>query len=207
MNGGTIAGLVLSSLILSGSVLVSPAAYADRGWKDRGHTHRSSRHGEYDYARVIDVDPIIRRVRVSVPREQCFQDTVYEQADVYEPTGYRDGSRGSAGPMILGGLIGAAVGNQIGSGDGRRAATVAGALIGTAVGHDVGHRRDDRRHVRAVNVPRTIERCETTYVDDYEDRVEGYDVTYVYEGRRMTTRMPYDPGDRVRVRVDIYPAE
>lgn len=37
----------------------------------------------------------------------------------------------------------------------------------------------------------------------YEQRVEGYDVTYHYQGRIYTTRMPYDPGSRVPVRLDV----
>lgn len=193
MNNSTITGLMLCALVLvSQSALAGP----DHGWKHKRHPH-ALRHGDHDYARVVDVDPIIHRVRTRIPQERCFQDTIYEEG------GYRSGSRGSAGQMILGGLLGAAVGSQIGDGDGRRAATVAGAVIGTAIGHDVA----DRRNVRTVAVPRTIERCETVYVDDYEERVEGYHVTYVYQGRRMTTRMPYDPGERVRVRVDVYPDE
>ena len=32
----------------------------------------------------------------------------------------------------------------------------------------------------------------------------GYDVTYRYDGRTYRTRTPYDPGERLRVRVDQY---
>jgi hypothetical protein len=32
-------------------------------------------------------------------------------------------------------------------------------------------------------------------------------VTYVYNGRRQVTTLPYRPGDRIRVRVDVSPAE
>ena len=49
------------------------------------------------------------------------------------------------------------------------------------------------------------ERCrtETSYRDS--DRVLGYEVTYRYGGREYTTRMDHDPGDRMRVRVDVRP--
>ena len=40
----------------------------------------------------------------------------------------------------------------------------------------------------------------------YEERIDGYDVTYRYHGRLHHTRMPYDPGKRVRVRTDVSPA-
>ena len=115
--------------------------------------------------------------------------------------------------MILGSIIGAAVGNQIGSGDGRRAATVAGAIIGSAVGHDAAARRDarqstDYRDAYYDNRGReySVERCETRYRDDWEERIDGYRVTYEYNGVRQVTRLPYDPGDRLRVQVNVRPA-
>jgi uncharacterized protein YcfJ len=45
-----------------------------------------------------------------------------------------------------------------------------------------------------------------SYDDQVEQRIDGYRVTYVYQGREYSTRMPYDPGDRVRIRVDVIPA-
>lgn len=40
------------------------------------------------------------------------------------------------------------------------------------------------------------------YRDDHEGgRVDGYRVTYEFQGREYTTVMSYDPGDRVRIRV------
>lgn len=35
----------------------------------------------------------------------------------------------------------------------------------------------------------------------YTERIDGYRVTYVFRGREYTTRMAYDPGSRVRIRV------
>ena len=43
------------------------------------------------------------------------------------------------------------------------------------------------------------------YRDSWEERVDGYDVTYEYAGREYVTRMPYDPGERIRIRVDVTP--
>jgi outer membrane lipoprotein SlyB len=42
---------------------------------------------------------------------------------------------------VVGGVLGAAVGNQIGDGNGRRLATVIGAAGGAKVGHEVEKRR------------------------------------------------------------------
>jgi uncharacterized protein YcfJ len=197
---------VVTGLMASGLLLASQAAFADHGnhygqKKWRGGPPAS----DYAFARVVDVDPIVRHVRISVPKRECWTETRYEDVSYTESTGPRP--RGSAGQMILGGIIGAAIGNQIGSGDGRRAATVAGAVIGSAIGHDVGDRRSGGRNERVVTEsrPYEAERCEVRYDEQVEDRIEGYRVTYVYNGIRQTTQLPYDPGDRIRVRVDVQP--
>ncbi len=191
--------------LAAGTVEAGPGKH--RGW---GPKWEHAGYGDYDYARVIDVDPIVRRIRVTEPRRECFEETRYE----YErPYGIRYAERGgsAAGPMILGGLIGAAVGNQIGSGDGRRAATVAGAIIGSAIGHDAAARRDTRTvgryDERYEARPYTVERCEIRHLESWEERIDGYRVTYDYNGRRGQMTLPYDPGPQVRVRVDIRPAE
>lgn len=200
-----------------GAALVAQSALADngrhRGWERHGGERYSAydgRNSGTDYARVIDVEPIMRRVRVTEPRRECYQETRYDEGR-YEEVRGREAP--AAGSMILGGILGAAVGNQIGSGDGRRAATVAGALIGSALGHDAAARRGvrDARYsdARYYEPPRaySVERCDVRYQESWEERVEGYRVAYEYHGRRFETRMPYDPGERVRVRVDVFPDE
>jgi uncharacterized protein YcfJ len=124
----------MTGLIVAGLLLSAQAAVAG---EDRGHKYAKDRDYErdsgYDYARVVDVEPIVRNVRVSTPRRECWMETRYESVPRYEQqrvAGPRP--RGAAGSMILGGIIGAAIGNQVGSGDGRRAAPVAGAIIGSA---------------------------------------------------------------------------
>lgn len=154
--------------------------------------------GEYDYARVVDVQPLMTRVRVSTPQRECWDETRVDERD------YR-GPRTSAGGAILGAVIGGVIGHQIGSGRGRDAATAAGAVIGAGIGHKQAERRN------AGNLPAqreyTVERCDTRYSDAWEERIDGYRVTYVYNGRRQVTELPYRPGDRIRVRVDVSPVE
>jgi uncharacterized protein YcfJ len=190
----------------------APAAWSDHRGRGRFETKELRRTSDFDYARVVDVDPIMHRFRVSEPRRECFQETRYEPSEPDRGYDYRArDTHSAAGPMILGGVLGAAVGSQIGSGDGRRAATVAGAVIGTAIGHDVAARRAARSgadryaataYERAAYV---VERCEVRYEQRWEERVEAYDVTYRYRGREYRTRMPYDPGPQLRVRVDVRP--
>ncbi len=173
--------------ILSTQVLAAPPPWA----KGRPQSGR-----EYDDARVVEVDPIVRRVRVEMPRRECWDEvrTAYPERSHTE----------AAGPMILGGIIGGVLGSQVGSGRGRDAATVAGTLIGASIGHDTAARRSSR-----AGGPEeyTVERCQTRYESTYEERIEGYRVTYEYLGREYTTQLPYDPGDRIRVRVAVSPAE
>ena len=35
----------------------------------------------------------------------------------------------------------------------------------------------------------------------------GYDVEYMYKGEKYMSRLPYDPGNRLRVRVSVTPDE
>lgn len=189
--------VALALVTAAGLLAVAPDAHADRkGKKYRQYDGREYA-TDFAYARVVDVDPIVTRVRVEDPRRECWEETRYE-APRQRP--------GVAGPMVLGGLLGGAVGSQIGSGDGRRAATVAGAVIGSAIGHDVGERRRDRYDGPE---PRgyPVEQCEVRYETRWDERVDGYEVTYEYDGRHYQTRLPYDPGSRIRVRVDVAPAE
>ncbi len=138
---------------------------------------------EYDYARVVDVDPIVHRVAVVSPQRDCW----YEDQDVYA------GPR-SATPTVLGAIIGGVIGHQIGNGHSRNVGTVAGAVLGASVGHDVS--------ARGARVEtRSVERCEVSHQRDWEERIDGYRVTYRYHGREYDTVMPYDPGNRVQVRV------
>ena len=172
---------------------LSAAALADDdryGYYD----DRYDRGGEYDYARVVDVRPLRRQVRVSEPVRECWEEVSYAQDGPFSSNHIRG--------TLLGGLVGVAVGNQIGHGRGKDVSRAAGAIIGGAIGHNVSR---DRQRQRYGDGRTYYERCDVRYRDSWEERVDGYDVTYEYAGREYLTRMPYDPGDRIRVRVDVSP--
>lgn len=151
----------------------------------------------YDYAKVISSEPIIRYVSVKTPVRECWQDTEYYTTYHRPP--------GEAGSTLAGAIIGGVVGHQFGGGSGKDAATVAGTLIGAAIGSNAAHRRAGYRY-GPVTHARPVERCETHYRSHREERVDGYNVVYRYKGQKYATRMPYDPGRRIKVRVDIRPA-
>jgi uncharacterized protein YcfJ len=178
-------------IVVAGIAASTVALAAPPPWSNA----RSNRvHDGYDYARVVHVEPIVRRVRVETPRRECWDETRYvnSRPHISDPA--------VGGRTLLGGLIGGVIGHQFGSGRGRDAATIAGAVIGSHVGYDSASRR-------AVTEERVVQRCATRYERDYEERIDGYDVTYEYNGRRHTTRLPYDPGATMRVRVAVTPAE
>ena len=180
-----ITALVTAAMLLG----TTATAFAD-------HDYRSARGGKamYDHAKVISAEPIINYVTVTTPVRQCWEEMEYYTVD-------RRPHRGSGG-ALLGAVIGGVIGHQVGSGRGNDAATVAGTLIGAAIGSESS--RD--RHRDVERVARPVERCSTTYEKHREERIDGYRVTYRYHGQKYMTEMPYDPGNRIRVRVDVRPA-
>jgi uncharacterized protein YcfJ len=143
-----------------------------------------------DWAPVLSSTPVFQRV--SQPRQECWNETVTtnevrRSADV--PVG-----------AIVGGIAGGVLGHQIGSGRGNDVATVAGAIAGTVVGNNLD--QNNRSSTTTVTpTTRDVQRCRT--VPGYADVIQGFDVRYQYNGREYVTRLPYDPGERVRLRVNV----
>lgn len=158
-----------------------------------GATSRDQR-AQYDYARVTSVEPIVNYVKVTTPVQECWEEMRYYTVD--------RGRYARDGGTLLGAVIGGAIGHQFGSGRGNDAATIAGTIIGAAIGTEARHERGrDVEHIA-----RPVQRCETRYREHREERIDGYRVYYKYHGQKYVTEMPYDPGKRIRVRVDIRPA-
>ena len=159
----------------------------DRGYGDE----RAQDNSRLAWADVLRVDPIYENVVSSRPREECYDADVDRRQDTR--------GNNTAG-TVIGAIVGGALGNQVGKGDGRKAATVAGALIGGAIGNDQA-RRDDRYY----SEPET--RCRTVSERYSERRIAGYDVQYRYRGDVYMSHLDYDPGERMRVRISVMPAE
>lgn len=149
----------------------------------------------YDYATVLRSVPVTERVRISRPTQQCWDESV----PVETPS---SGSSSMTG-TIVGGIIGAAIGNAVGhSNTNKKVGAVAGGVLGASVGHDISSRNSGS----TVHYE-TQQRCDNSEAVSYEDRVVAYDVTYRYRNQTRTTRMDHDPGNSMRVRVDVTPAE
>ena len=87
------------------------------------------------------------------------------------------------------------IGNQIGSGNGKTAATVAGTLLGASIGTDHREAKRALAHDRCHTIERTVTR----------DELVGYRVKYRYNGRIYRTRLDYDPGNQMKVVVNLTP--
>lgn len=97
---------------------------------------------------------------------------------------------------VLGGAAGAIIGNQVGQGRGNIVATAAGAIAGALVGD-----RLQRGNAATQTQSRQEQHCKD--VDNYRDVVKGYTVVYRYNGRDITTALPYNPGKTVTVGIGV----
>lgn len=193
--------VVIAAAIAALSLTGTAMADHDNGYSQRravsasGYANNRQATPQFDYARVISAEPIISFVQVNKPVRECYEDVEYYRS--------REHVRGAGANTVVGAIVGGVIGHQFGSGRGNDAATVAGTLIGAAIANDSAHRRNGYRTVRHS---RPVQRCHTTMRSHQEERIDGYRVTYRYKGQTYRTRMPYDPGRELRVRVDIRPA-
>ncbi|MFZ2542472.1 MAG: glycine zipper 2TM domain-containing protein [Gallionella sp.] len=132
-----------------------------------------------DTAKVISSVPIYELV--TEPHRECTTETVPVTP------------RHSIGGAVVGGVAGAALGSQIGDGTGKKAATVAGGIAGAVIGDRIATRDEPRTQ--------QVERCRE--VGTSREIINGYKVTYRYNGKDVTTTLPYQPGSTIRVRVNV----
>lgn len=149
----------------------------------------------YGWADVLRVDPVYDDggpVPTSQPHEECYEEQVLPPP----PPDNRSGG------TLLGALIGGIIGHQFGKGSGRAATTAAGAVAGGVVGNNVA-----AANANGNAQPTTERHCRIVDNPASPRRIIAYDVEYRYRGELYNTRMNYDPGDRIRVRITVTPAE
>ena len=148
---------------------------------------------QYDHATVLDVEPIVERVRTTVPRERCWFETVRER---------RHASSSSA--PLVGALVGGALGNAVGHRKrNKQVGAIVGAVLGGAIAHDIS--RHSTRYTPARRVRREV--CEVVEETRYRARPSGFLVTYRYAGKTYRDRMDDQPGETIRVRVRVSPGQ
>jgi uncharacterized protein YcfJ len=197
--------------MLAGVVAATPAMAGGRNryyapepqYYDSGYqgSYQGSDRGAPEYAEVVSSQPIYRSVRIEQPRRECWDEQV-----TYEEPARRSTNNQAAG-TIIGAVVGGVLGHGIAHGGADNAGTAIGAVVGAGVGNSVG-RQSDQRNGYEGGYERTgyEERCRTINDTRLEQRVDGYDVAYRYGGRVYHTTMPYDPGSRIPVDVNVRPA-
>lgn len=206
--------LLAAGLVLGCGSALAQSTYDDYGRSDRGGIGGDDRDAYYDYARVIRVDPVLADGGyrdTGNDRRRCRETTTastYYDNDGY---GYGDGRRqaGSAGgrtaATIVGGIAGAVLGSKMGGGSGTYVTTTVGSMLGGMAGREIYNQSHERTGTVRVCDPVPVRDGYSAATGDYGDGIDGYDVTYEYNGRRYTRRMTYNPGDRLRVRVAVQP--
>jgi len=157
----------------------------------------------YEYGTVLNSDPVYRTVRVSVPREECWETQRHAS---YDGAGSHYDQRGvGTTPAIVGGVVGGAIGNAVGhSKKNKQVGALVGAVLGATLGHSIA---ENNRHRDAPTTSSysTREHCEIVRESHEEERIVGYRVRYEYNDRTYETRTETDPGDTIRLRVSVSP--
>lgn len=145
-------------------------------------------HNEHiTFANVVDVQPVYETVSYKEPYQECHYE-YHSAANKRSKTG-----------VIIGSLIGGAIGHELGHNkSNKRVGAVAGAILGGSIASDL-ERGKHKGHTYKQQV------CNTSHHVRYKEEINGYNVAYKYKGRTYYTRMPYDPGERIRVAVNIRP--
>lgn len=168
---------LMSAIVLSG--LLSAQSWAETA---------------YETAPVIESRAIYEVVEISTPQEQFWE----EEAAV----DCHSNGRGSNTPILVSTIIGGAIGNAVGHNkSNKRIGAVLGAMLGHSVGRDIMH-RNGQQNSRQYQ---TVQRCETVYQQHEEERLVGYQVTYLYNGEEFSVRTESDPGEEIRLRVSVQP--
>jgi len=158
----------------------------------------------YVNAPVVSVDPIVSQFEVERPTQHCS-----EQTQTRHPAYYNDRHDRHQRherrfvPGLIGGLVGGLIGNQFGGGSGKKILTVVGALAGSSIANDIARERRQRK-IYAEPVRRS---CYTTYDRETVEQIDGYHVVYEYAGQQFSKQLDEHPGEQIRIRVALSPAE
>lgn len=183
------------------TLMVAIAAPAWAGHDDDRYIESTNDKTQYDYAKVVDVQPVIETVRIPEDRQVCVE----------QPVQRRVAEHRSPGPAIFGAIVGGVIGNQLSRGHGRHhghgrrgnnreAATFAGALLGSAVASEVQYSKYPAKYYTE-----NAQLCRTETSWRSEERVIAWDVSWKYRGQIYHSRMDEPPGDRIRVTVNVNP--
>lgn len=140
-------------------------------------------------ARVISTTERYVTVREVRPTEECREVQVNSS-----------GSTSSHTPELLGAILGGAIGKEFD--DSSDAGALIGGLLGASIASDM-----EKKNAKNKGSSRTEIQCATVNREVEVRRVDGYDVTYEYDGNLFTYKMNYYPGTTIPVRVFVLPVQ
>ena len=190
--------------LLAGLTLLSGPVFAqDRPTHPAPTAEESTRYG---WATVLRSDPVYAQAAESAAAAQEVCD---EPAPPPPPREEPVHSDSRAGGTVVGAIIGGVIGSMFGKGDGHKAATAGGVVAGAVIGNRVAATNDARADadagIDAPSPPPLSERhCAPA---PSSRRIVAYDVEYRYAGELYMARLAYDPGDRMRVKISVVPAD
>ncbi|QQP96035.1 glycine zipper 2TM domain-containing protein [Lysobacter enzymogenes] len=219
----TVLGLALAAATGIASAQSYPSGSgAYSGNYNNYNTGSTSYSSQVDFARVVRVDPVFETYSQPVSAPRCYERPTYVQggSDYYgdgysNNDGYYDqyGSQrrsvgtegGRTAATVVGGIVGAVLGSKVGGGSARYATSAIGSMVGGMAGRSIYE-----QNKRSQEPPRTgsVRVCDPVPNNGYANEqrsVTAYDVTYEYAGKTYRTRTDHNPGDRIRVRVDVRP--
>ncbi len=166
--------------------------------------HQANAADYYVMAPVLSVDPIVSQFEVERPTQHCSEQPQARHPHYYSERQDRHQRHEQRFmPGLIGGLVGGLIGNQFGGGSGKKILTVVGALAGSSIANDIAR---DRRHQKVYAQP--VKRdCYTTYDREIVEQVDGYHVVYEYAGEQFSKQLDKHPGEQIRVRVQLSPAD
>ncbi|MFT7684794.1 MAG: hypothetical protein ACI9FB_000135 [Candidatus Azotimanducaceae bacterium] len=144
----------------------------------------------FDYGTVVESVPIVKNIRVTTPREECWDEDVV----------YRDRGGDKELSTVLGAVIGGALGNSVGH---HKKNKQVGAVVGAVLGGTIGRSMGKGQH-RSTRVG-TEEVCRVINEYSEEEQIVGYRVRYRYNDETYTTRTDEDPGDTIKLRLAVTP--
>ena len=186
----------MNKLMIAGA-LAAPLAVGAAGFGGYKIAQNDQKMAENDgFAELIAAVPVTKQVQIPTSSRECntvpvtYNQTV-QRKQTSTPTN-----------VIVGGLIGGVLGNQVVNGSKRDAATVVGAATGGYLGYERAKRKNAPETVQRT---RYEERCHTVRGTRSELQADGYDVTYRYQGQVYTTRMETPPPARFPVAINVEP--
>jgi uncharacterized protein YcfJ len=143
---------------------------------------------QYVYAEVTRVSPVFEYLKRTNTVRECWDEPVAN-------SGHYHGN--PVGDTLVGGIIGGAIGHQIGGGHGRDLSTALGTIIGARMGYESAYSGYG-------DVPQYRRVCDMVDKDNgFEIVQDGYQISYRHEGKDYHTRLPYDPGKRIKLKVQV----